>query len=170
VQRRLFLDVVVRKRAPVFQLLAGEDQALLVRRDALLILDLRFDVVDSVTGFHVQGDGLARQRLHEDLHASAQAQHEVQRRLFLDVVVRKRAPVFQLLAGEDQALLVRRDALLILDLCLDVIDCVAGLHIQGDRLASQRLHEDLHPAAQAQHQVKRGLLLDVVIRQRAPVL
>jgi hypothetical protein len=33
VQRRLLLDVVVRQRAVVLQLLAGEDQALLVGRD-----------------------------------------------------------------------------------------------------------------------------------------
>ena len=33
---RLLLDVVVRKRAAIFQLLASEDEALLVRRDSLL--------------------------------------------------------------------------------------------------------------------------------------
>lgn len=31
---RLFLDVVVRESATVLQLLSGEDEALLVRRDA----------------------------------------------------------------------------------------------------------------------------------------
>ena len=36
----LLLDVVVAQRAPVLELLAGEDQALLVRGDALLVLDL----------------------------------------------------------------------------------------------------------------------------------
>ena len=36
-QRRFFLDVVIRKRAAIFKLLAGEDQALLVRRDAFLV-------------------------------------------------------------------------------------------------------------------------------------
>ena len=51
--------------------------------------------------------GLA-EGLDEDLHAAAQAQHEVQRRLLLDVVVRERAAVLELLAGEDEALLVRR--------------------------------------------------------------
>ena len=42
--------------------------------------------------------------------SSAQAQHEVQRRLLLDVVVGQRAPVLELFAGENQALLIRRDA------------------------------------------------------------
>ena len=36
--------------------------------------------------------------------------HQVKRRLLLDVVVGEGTAVFQLLAGEDQALLVRRNA------------------------------------------------------------
>jgi hypothetical protein len=62
----------------------------------------------------------------------------------LDVVVAERASILQLLAGEDQALLVWWDALLVLDLGLDVVDCVARLHLEGDGLARQGLHEDLH--------------------------
>ncbi|GET93442.1 polyubiquitin, putative [Leishmania tarentolae] len=170
VQRGLLLDVVVRERAALLQLLAGEDQALLVRRDALLVLDLGLHVLNRVARLHLQRDRLAGQRLHEDLHAAAQAQHQVQRGLLLDVVVRERAALLQLLAGEDQALLVRRDALLVLDLGLHVLNRVARLHLQRDRLAGQRLHEDLHAAAQAQHQVQRGLLLDVVVRERAALL
>ncbi len=45
---RLFLDVVVGKGAPVFQLLASEDKTLLVRRDSLLVLDFALDVIDSI--------------------------------------------------------------------------------------------------------------------------
>jgi hypothetical protein len=44
------------------------------------------------------------------LRTSAQAQDEVERRLLLDVVVAERAAILELLAGEDQALLVGRDA------------------------------------------------------------
>ena len=40
VEGRLLLDVVVRESAAVFELLAGEDKALLVGRDAFLVLDL----------------------------------------------------------------------------------------------------------------------------------
>ena len=40
-ERRLLLDVIVGQSAAVLELLAREDQALLVRRDALLVLDLR---------------------------------------------------------------------------------------------------------------------------------
>ena len=69
-ERRLLLDVVVGQRAAVLELLAREDQALLVRGDALLVLDLRLDHVDRVRGFHLEGDGLARQRLDKDLHVT----------------------------------------------------------------------------------------------------
>ena len=55
---------------------------------------------------------------------SSQPKDEVQRGLLLNVVVSQRAAVLQLLAGEDQALLIRRNALLVLDLLLDVLDGV----------------------------------------------
>ena len=42
--------------------------------------------------------------------AAAEAEHQVQGGLLLDVVVGQGAAVLQLLAGEDQALLVRGDA------------------------------------------------------------
>jgi hypothetical protein len=45
VKRRLLLDVVVGQGAAILELLAGEDQALLVRGNALLVLDLGLDVV-----------------------------------------------------------------------------------------------------------------------------
>ena len=72
------------------------------------------------------------------------AQHQVQRGLLLDVVVGQRAAVLELLAGEDEALLIRGDSLLVLDLGLDVLDGVRRLHVERDRLARQGLDEDLH--------------------------
>ena len=44
------------------------------------------------------------------LLAAAQAQHQVQRRLLLDVIVRQRSAILQLLARENQALLIGRNA------------------------------------------------------------
>ena len=58
-ESRLLLDVVVGQSTTVLQLLAGEDQTLLVRRDTLLVLDLRLDVVDGIAGLNLKGDGLA---------------------------------------------------------------------------------------------------------------
>jgi hypothetical protein len=56
---RFLLDVVIRQSATVLELLASEDQALLVRRDALLVLDLALDIVDGVGGLDLKSDGLA---------------------------------------------------------------------------------------------------------------
>ena len=77
-------------------------------------LDLGLDVFDGVGGLHLEGDGLASEGLNKDLHAAAESQDEVESALLLDVVVRQSASVLQLLPGEDQPLLVRRDPLLIL--------------------------------------------------------
>jgi len=78
------------------------------------------------------------------LTATTQTKHEVEGALLLNVVVGKGAAVLKLLAGEDQALLVRGDALLVLDLGLDIVDGVGRLHLKGDSLAREGLHEDLH--------------------------
>ena len=75
--------------------------------------------------------------------------------------------------SKDQTLLVGRDALLVLDLLLDILDRVRRLDVEGDRLAGQRLDEDLHAStaeAAAKHQVEGRLLLDVVVGKRAAVL
>ena len=83
----LLLDVVVAERAAVLELLAREDQALLVGGDAendvdqdntfgsdglhyapLLVLDLDLDIVDGVRGLNLEGDGFAREGLYEILH------------------------------------------------------------------------------------------------------
>ena len=78
------------------------------------------NIVDGVTGLNVQGNRLTRQGLDKDLHAASQTQHQVKGRFLLDVVIREGTTVLQLFASEDQALLVGWDALLILDLSLDL--------------------------------------------------
>lgn len=55
----LLLDVVVGQGAAILQLLASEDQTLLIRGDALLVLDLALDVVDGIARLDLKGDGLA---------------------------------------------------------------------------------------------------------------
>jgi len=47
----------------------------------------------------------------------------------LDVVVGQSATVLELLSSEDQSLLVRWDAFLVLDLALDIVDRVGGLDL-----------------------------------------
>jgi hypothetical protein len=79
VEGALFLNVVIRKRTPVFKLLASKDQALLVGWDTFLILNLRFHVVDGVGRLDFERDSLASESLHEDLHASTKTQDYVDR-------------------------------------------------------------------------------------------
>ena len=67
-QGGLLLDVVVRKGTAILELLAREDEALLIRGDALLVLDLGLDVLDRVGRLHVERDGFAREGFDEDLH------------------------------------------------------------------------------------------------------
>ena len=55
---------------------------------------------------------------------ASESQDEVEGGLLLDVVVRKSAAVFELLAGENEALLIRRNTFLVLDLSFDVVNCV----------------------------------------------
>lgn len=54
---------VVRKGSSILELLSGKDQSLLVRRDTLLVLDLRLDIVDSVGRLDLERDGLAREAI-----------------------------------------------------------------------------------------------------------
>ena len=75
-----------------------------------------------------------------------------------------------MLTGKDESLLVGRDAFFVLDLGLDVIDGVAGLHVESDRLSREGLDEDLHSTTESKNQVKGGLLLNVVIRKGSTVL
>ena len=167
---RLLLDVVVAQGAAILKLLASEDESLLVWWDSLLVLDLGLHVLNRVAGLDLEGDGFAGEGLDEDLHASTQTQHQMEGRLLLDVVVAQGAAILQLLASEDESLLVWWDALLVLDLGLHVLNRVAGLDLEGDGFAGEGLDEDLHASTQTQHQMEGRLLLDVVITQGAAIL
>ena len=90
-------------------------------------------------------------------------------RLLLDVVIRKSSAVLELLTSEDESLLVWWDALLVLDLGLNVFDGVSWLNIEGDGLSSQGLDENLHTTSESQHKMESGLLLDVVIGEGSAV-
>ena len=59
----------------------------------------------------------------------------MERVILLDVVVRERAVVLQLLTGDDATLLVWQGVLLIPNLGLDVVDSVACQNIKSDRLS-----------------------------------
>jgi hypothetical protein len=94
----------------------------------------------------------------------------VKGRFLLNVVVGEGTSILELLSSKDETLLVRGDAFLVLDLSLDRLDGVGALNFQSDGLAREGLDEDLHSTTKAEHQVKGGLLLDVVVAQGASVL
>jgi len=77
-------------------------------------------------------------------NTSSKPQHKMKCRFFLDVVVSQSTAIFELLSGEDQSLLIRRDSFFVLDLGLDIVDGVAALDLESDGLAGQGFHEDLH--------------------------
>jgi len=165
-KRGLFLDVVIRKRTSIFELLSSEDQPLLLRWDSFLVLDLCLDVLNGVVRLDVQGDRLSREGFDEDLHGTtAKAKDKMKRGLFLDVVIRKSTSIFELLTSENQTLLLRWDSFLVLDLCLDVLNRVIRLDVQSDRLSRKGLDEDLHSTtAKTKDKMKGRFLLNVVIR------
>lgn len=55
---------------------------------------------------------------------TAETKHQVQCGFLLNIVVGQRAVILQLLAGKDEALLVFRDALLVLNLGLHIANAV----------------------------------------------
>ena len=81
VEGGLLLDVVVGQSAAVLQLLASKNQPLLVRGDSFLILDLLFDGSNHVRRLDVEGDGLARQGLGENLHAASNSILQTEQRV-----------------------------------------------------------------------------------------
>jgi hypothetical protein len=83
------------------------------------------------------------------------AEHKVESGLLLDVVIRKRTTIFKLLASKNEVLLIRRDAFFVLDLLFGVVNGIRGLDIERDGLPSKGLHEDLHTATRAEHEVLR---------------
>jgi len=170
VEGGFLLDVVVSQGATVLKLLSSEDKSLLVWWDAFLILDLLLDVLNGISRFNVKGDGLSSQGLDEDLHASTETKDQVKGGFLLDVIVSKGATILELLSGEDESLLVWGDSFLVLNLLLDVLNGISRLDIEGNGLSSQSLDEDLHASSKAEHQVKGGFLLDVVVRKGATIL
>ena len=65
---RLFLNVVIREGSAILELLAGEDESLLIGWDTFLVLNLGLDVLNGVRWLDLKGDGLTSKGLDENLH------------------------------------------------------------------------------------------------------
>ena len=142
--------MLVAEGSAVFELLSSEDEALLIWGDTFLVLDLSLDVFNRVRWLNIESDGLTGEGLNEDLHTTAKSEDQVKSWLFLDVIVRKSATIFELLSSEDKTLLIWGDTLLVLDLGLNVLNGVRGLDIKSDGLTSKSLNEDLHTTAKSE--------------------
>merc|ERR1711935_1057557 len=147
------------------KLFSGEDQSLLIWGNSLLVLDLSLDVLNGVRCFDFESDGLASQGLDENLHTSSQTKNQMQGRLLLDVVVREGTAILKLFAGKDQSLLIWRNALLVLDLSLEILNRVGSFDLKGDGFTGQGLDKDLHTSSETEDQMQGRLLLDVVVRK-----
>ena len=84
-----------------------EGGLLLVRRDAFFVLDIGLHIVDRAQRLNLAGDRLTREGLDKDLHTATEMEDKVESRLLLDIVIRKGMAVLELLAGENQMLLIR---------------------------------------------------------------
>jgi len=74
-----------------------------------------------------------------------EAEHETEGRLLLDVelVIRKSAAIFELLAGEGEELLA-----------MTLVNGVGGLDLDGDGLSSEGLDESLHTTTEAKNKME----------------
>ena len=62
------LNVVVGESSAILHHLLRKSEFLLVGRDLLFILNLGFNVFDAIRRLYIKTDGLARERLDENLH------------------------------------------------------------------------------------------------------
>ena len=67
-QLALHFDSVVNKGSAIFQQLVAEDQLLLIRGNAFLVLDLGLHIVDGVGWLDLKSDGLTSESFDENLH------------------------------------------------------------------------------------------------------
>ena len=169
-QRRVFLNRVVLKGVALLELLACEDETLLSWWDALLVLDLGLDVFNSVIRINIERDVLSSQCLHEDLHATDDLSTKMQDRVPLDAVVLKGVALLELLACEDETLLARWDALLVMDHLFETLNLGSRIDIKRDVLTSHFLDEDLRTTDDAENKMQRRVFLNRVVLKGVALL
>ena len=74
----------------------------------------------------------------------SQSKHKKKCSFLLDVVVYQSSSIVELLTSKYQALLIRRNALSILQLLLDNCNGIAGVYVESDGIALKCANEDLH--------------------------
>merc|ERR1719219_3283628 len=119
----------------------------------------------------IQGNRLSREGLDKDLHGTtSKSKDKMKGGFLLDVVIRESSAILELFSSEDQPLLLWWNSFLVLNLSLDIRDCVIWLDVQGDRLSREGLDENLHgTTAETKDKMKGGLLLNVVVRESSAI-
>merc|ERR1711937_930642 len=116
---------------------------------------------------YIQSNSFTSQCLHKNLHTTttSKSKDKMESRFLLDIVICKSSTIFQLLTSKDQTLLVRRNTLLILDLLLDIFNCVTRFNIQSDSFTSQSFDENLHSTttSKSKDKMESRFLLDIII-------
>jgi len=90
------LNIIIRKCVTVLELFASEDQELLDRRNAILLLDLGLHVVDYVRRFDFKSNHLPSEGLDKNLHTAAGGGGWTP-----ICYIRKRATIFELLTSKN---------------------------------------------------------------------
>jgi len=92
-------------------------------------------------------------------------------RFLLDIVICKSSTIFQLLTSENQTLLVRRNTFLVLDLLLDILNCVTRFNIQSNSFTSQSFDENLHSTttSKSKNKMESRFLLDIIISKSSTI-
>ena len=141
---RFLLNVIVGESSSIFKLLSSEDETLLIWRNTFFVLDLSFDILNSISRLNFKSDGFTSESLDEDLHTTSKSENQVEGRFLLNVIVRESSAIFKLFSSEDKTLLVWRNTFFVLDLSLDVFNSICRLNFKGDCFTSEGLDENLH--------------------------
>ena len=78
--------------------------------------------------------------------------------------------IFEPCRSEDQTLLVRGNAFLFPDLCLNTVDGVRRLHLQRKRLSAERLDENTRDARRTGEKLESRFFPNAVVREPATPL
>jgi len=131
----LLLDVIIGEGTPIFELLTSKDETLLIWGNSLLILDFGLDIFDGVWWLYLEGYGFSSKSLDKDLHTTTKTENKMKSALFLDVIVRESATIFQLFSSKNKTLLVWWDTFLVLDFSLHILDGIRWLDLKSDGLS-----------------------------------
>ena len=166
---RFLLNVIVGESSSIFKLLSSEDETLLIWRNTFFVLDLSFDILNSISRLNFKSDGFTSESLDEDLHTTSKSENQVEGRFLLNVIVRESSAIFKLLSSEDKTLLVWRNTFFVLDLSLDVFNSISRLNFKSDGFTSESLDEDLHTTSKSENQVEGRFLLNVIVRESSAI-